>query len=281
MSGRPSARIFSLAALTAAILSIAGCYGQTDLATHVAQDAATLNARGTANNGPANVYYEYWKTSTPQTKLQTAPKTIPGGASGPFDQRVTGLDDQTAYSFRLCGGDQSNSGPAVCAQARSFITGSASVRVYGSTQPAPFGENSINQIDVNVASGPPGGSPLGRFYALWRYGGPGGPPGGIALNLGSQTTDNITCLNVEGNVAMIGYRQIPPNPDSVPIKNVLHALVVDGGPSGSGLDRISAGATDDDEDPNDCTIPANAESSGYPLRSGEASVSEVEATSPD
>jgi hypothetical protein len=271
----------SVAALTAAILGVTGCYGQTDLATHIASGAATLNARGTANNGPADVYYEYWKSSTPQTKLQTPTKTIPGGASGRFDQRVTGLADQTAYSFRLCGGDQSNSGPAVCAQTRSFITGSAFVQVFGSTQPAPFGEDSINQIDVNAASGPPGGSPLGRFFAVWRYGGPGGPPGGIALNLGSRTTDNITCLNVEGNVAMIGYRQIPPNPDSVPIKNVLHALVVDGGPSGSGLDRISAGATVTDEDPNDCTIPADAESRGHPLRSGEASVSAVEAPSPD
>jgi hypothetical protein len=280
MSGRPSARIFSLAALTAAILGVAGCYGQTDLATHIASDAATLNARGAANNGPADVYYEYWKTSAPGTKLHTATKTIPSGASGPFAQRATGLDDQTAYSFRLCGNDQSSSGSPVCAQTRSFFTGLSSVQAYGRTF-SPFGENGSDGIDVNVVAAPPGGSPSGRVFSRWISGGPGGPPGGVAFFLGSTTTDNVTCVNVQGNVAVIGYRQVPPFPDSVPIKSVMHAYVIDGGPAGAGQDRFGASPTLDDEDPNDCTIPADLESFTVPLRKGEAAVSEVEATAPD
>ena len=262
-----------MAALTAAILGVAGCYGQTDLATHVATDAATLNARGTANNGPTDVYYEYWKTATPGTKLQTPTKTIPGGASGPFDQRVSGLADQAPYSFRLCGKDRGASGAPVCAQTQSFITGAASVQAYGRTSPAPQPEAFLTGIDVNVAAGAPGGAPLGRFFAVAHNNGPGGPPGGFALEVGSRTTDNITCLNVQGNVAVIGYRQIPPNPDDVPVKNVMHALVIDGGPPGAGRDRILAGPTFNDEDPNDCTIPANPASQTVPLRNGEASVS--------
>jgi hypothetical protein len=280
MSARPSARIFSVAALTAAILGVTGCYGQTDLATHIGIDAATLNARGAANKGPADVYFEYWKSSTPQTKLQTPTKTIPGGVSGPFAQQVSGLDDQTAYSFRLCGGEQSNSGPPVCAQTRSFFTGLSSVQAYGGTY-SPFGEDGSDEIDVNVVAAPPGGSASGRVFSRWHSGGPGGPPGGNSLILGSTTTDNVTCVNVQGNVAVIGYRQVPPFPDSVPIKSVMHAYVVDGGPAGAGQDRFRAAPTLEDEDPNDCTIPANVESLTVPLRQGEAAVSEVEATSPD
>jgi hypothetical protein len=269
----------SVAALTAAILGIAGCYGQTDLASQVGQHDAHLNARGAANTGPASFFFEYWKDSTPQTKLQTPPQAVPGGASGRFGKDINGLDGNTAYSFRLCGKDQSISGDPVCAQTRSFITGSASVQAYGRTSPSPIGEAFMTNIDVNVAAGPLGGSPLGRFYALWVFNGPGGPVGGAALPVGSKTTDNITCLNVQGNVAMIGYRQIPPNSDDVPIKNVLHALVVDGGPAGAGQDRFIATPTFADEDPNDCTIPADVEAATVPLRNGEASVSRTTSTS--
>lgn len=261
-----------MAAVTAAILGIAGCYGQTDLASHVSPNGATLNARGTANNGPTDVFFEYWKDSTPQTKLTTPAKTAPSGASGPFAQDVGGLDNGTRYSFRLCGKDQGASGDPVCAQTRSFITGAASVKVVGGTWPAPYTEAYLTDIDVNVAAGPPGGTPLGRFYAFWHWNGPGGPYG-FALNAGSNTTDNITCLNVQGNVAMIGYRQIPPYPYTLPPKNVMHAIVIDGGPAGAGRDRIGAAPTFADEDPNDCTIPSNPEAQTVPLRHGEASVS--------
>jgi hypothetical protein len=254
----------SVAALTAAILGIAGCYGQTDLATHVGHGAATLNARGSANNGPASAYFEYWKDSAPANKLQTVARTIPDGARGPLAERVTGLADSTHYSYRLCGQD-AGVGP-VCAQTRSFITGAASVQAYGATY-SPYGENGLSNIDVNVAAGP-----AGRVFAHWYFGGPGGPYG-LAFDLGSTTTDNVTCVKVQGNVAMIEYRQVPPFPDTVPLKNVMYLLVVDGGPPGSGQDRIGTGPTFVEVDPNDCSIPADVEANTVPLRRGEASVS--------
>lgn len=281
MSGRPSARIFSVAALTAAILSIAGCYGQTDLATHIAQDAATLNARGTANNGPADVYYEYWKTSAPQTKLQTATKTIRGGASGPFDQRVTGLDDQTAYSFRLCGSDQSGSGPAVCAQTRSFFTGLSSVQAFGDTHNPPATRD-YERIHVNVVAAPPGGEPSGRvFFGWYIHESTTAYPGGIFFDAGSETEDNVTCVNVQGNVAAVGFRQIPPWPDIAPFSDQQIVYVVDGGPAGAAGDRFYGSLDFDDRDPSDCTIPANIDSIGQAITHGETAVSEVAATSPD
>src|SRR3954451_14406476 len=129
MSGRPSARILSVAALTAAILGVTGCYGQTDLATHIGPTSATLNARGAANSGPVEPYFEYWKTATPQATIQTPIRIIGPGAKGPFAEPVRSLTNHTQYSFRLCGSDSSTGGRAVCAQTRSFITGLASVQV--------------------------------------------------------------------------------------------------------------------------------------------------------
>jgi hypothetical protein len=271
MSGRPSARIFSAAPLIGAILCVAvlaGCYGQTDLATQVDSTSATLNARGAATNGPASAYFEYWKDATPQTKLQTAPKSIPAGASGPFSQRATGLTSYTHYSYRLCGSDQG--GSPVCAQTRSFLTGGISIQAYGDTA-SPYGYNGWDRIDVNVAATATGASPIGRVFARF-YNAETGPPGGIALETGSTTEDNVTCVNVQGNVAVIGYRQVPPYPDDIPLGNNAFAYLVDGGPAGSGKDRFSAGPTFEERDPADCSVPADT-SSLTPLRKGELSIS--------
>jgi hypothetical protein len=77
----------SVAALTAAILGVTGCYGQTDLATNSGPTSATLNARGTANSGPVVPYFEYWKTATPRAKLQTPIRIIAPGATARSQRR--------------------------------------------------------------------------------------------------------------------------------------------------------------------------------------------------
>jgi hypothetical protein len=250
---------------------LAGCYGQTDLATRIDPTSATLNARGAADNGPAHAYFEYWKSTTPGNKLQTPTKAIPAGASGPFDQRATQLTPDTWYSFRLCGADQGKS-PA-CAQTRSFFTGRSSIQAYGQTD-SPYGYNGWDRIYVNVVAAPPGGSPSGRVFARW-YNAEAGPPGGVSLETGSNTEDNVTCVLIQGNVAVIGYRQVPPFPDDIPVSNQGFAYVVDGGPAGSGRDRFEAGPLFQDRDPNDCQPPANNPDSLTPLRKGEAAVSAI------
>jgi hypothetical protein len=260
-------------ALLAAI-ALAGCYGETDLATNIDENAATLNSRGTTNNGPANAFFEYWKTATPGTKLTTPAKAIPGGVSGPFSQRVSGLDPHTSYSFRLCGADQSSGGSPVCAQTRSFITGRASVQAYGDTF-APYGENGWDRIDVNVAAGPAGGNPIGRVSARF-YNAEVGPPGGVAFPIGSATEENVTCIAVQGNVAVVGFLQIPSWEGVAPYSDQQFAYIVDGGPAGSGQDRFAATLNTEDRDPTDCTIPANP-AANSPLRKGEAAVSGAQA----
>jgi hypothetical protein len=250
---------------------LTGCYGQTDLATRIDRTSATLNARGTANSGAADAYFEYWKTAMPGNKLQTPTKGIPGGASGPFDQRATDLTPDTWYSFRLCGADQGKS--PVCAQTRSFFTGRSSIQAYGQTD-SPYGDNGWDRIYVNVVAAPPGGTPSGRVLARF-YNAEAGPPGGVSLETGSTTEDNVTCVLIQGNLAVIGYRQVPPFPDDIPVSNQAFAYVVDGGPAGSGRDRFEAGPLFQDRDPNDCQPPANDPESLTPLRRGEAAISAI------
>lgn len=280
MSGRPSARIFSLAALTAAILGVAGCYGQTDLATHIGQTSATLNARGTANNGPADVYFEYWQAATPQNKLRTPTKTIPGGAHGPVEQHVTGLFDRNGYEYRICGHDTSG-GPTACAQTRYFFTGISTVQAYGDTfDPSDY--TGYERIYVNVVAAPPNGTPSGRaFYTFFDNHSTTAYPGGISFDFGSGAQENVTCVNVQGNIAVVGLRQIPPYPDYIPFSNQQFAYIVDGGPAGAGKDRFGGTVAfkSDARDPSDCSIPANINSMPL-LTHGDAAVSQVEPSPP-
>jgi hypothetical protein len=115
---------FSTVAVALAFAGL-GCYGQTDPATDVHPNGATLQARGTADNGPASSYFEYWKSSAPAQKTRTAIKQAPAGASGPISAQLQFLTQNTSYSFRVCGWDGQEPEPPAsvkCAQTRTFAT---------------------------------------------------------------------------------------------------------------------------------------------------------------
>ncbi|MGC1813244.1 MAG: hypothetical protein WA696_03775 [Solirubrobacterales bacterium] len=86
-------------------------------------ESAQLNFHGTANNGPASTYFEYWKSADPANKLTTPVRNWPAGASAPFGELVQHLSPSTAYSFRLCGNDQGKS--PICVTTKQFTTGVA------------------------------------------------------------------------------------------------------------------------------------------------------------
>ncbi len=69
------------------VVALAGCYASTEPATNVGPEAATLNARGTANNGPARSHFEFWMTGSTRVSW-TDDQRWPAGASGPFSQRA-------------------------------------------------------------------------------------------------------------------------------------------------------------------------------------------------
>jgi hypothetical protein len=176
-------------------LVLVGCYGQTKPATHLAPNGAWLEADGTADNGPAYTYFEFWKTSEPSHKTQTVTRNWPATASHAFHEEVPltlssdltlsrGLTYGTSYSYRLCGGDQGQ--PAKCAQTQSFTT--------------PVGDS----VDGYFAFGYRNSDPK-WFFNAWS-GAAGQSPDGkvIQSDLFNTFDGHVTCLAVNGNRAAIG-----------------------------------------------------------------------------
>ena len=209
MRGRPVA----VASALIAGLALAGCYGSTEPATEIGPESARLNARGTTNNGPATSYFEYWLTGSSQVR-RTPAVSWPGGISGPFWQRVSGLAASASYSFRMCGAD-SGATSYVCAQTRTFTTTRA---LEDSVEGSFFSlaDPKVTWI-VDAASGPSGDNPHGTFELAERSG----------LGTTVQFTGRVVCLHVDGREATIralGERTTNP-PDSTDTVTLLVSLV--------------------------------------------------------
>jgi hypothetical protein len=224
-------RRVAIALAAAAVLP--GCYGSTEYVTKLDLTSATLNGHGTTDDGAAGVYFEYWPTDTPAAKQTTQAETVPGGVTGPFSQSVAGLEEDTSYSYRLCGADEGE--PAVCAQTRTFVTGRSSVRATGEV-PVPYGETGWTSIDLTAFAAPQGEAPDGRAFSV-IYNAEAGPPGGISLPVGSRELPNISCVVIRGNRAVVGFVQKPSWGDNPPTDQQ-YAYLLDGGPNGSG-DRFA------------------------------------------
>jgi hypothetical protein len=208
-------RLSALAAL--ALVSLAGCYASTEPATNVGPETATLNARGTANNGPASSSFAYWISGTTGRVRGTDERHWPAGASGPFSEKIKGLYASKQYSFRLCGSDDSG-GLDACAQTRTFTTRPAvddSVVGEWGSSPHFYGT-------IDAHSGPSGQSPRGK---IWRFSGVGNSP--------SLFEGFVICVAVSGDraaVGAVGHETVQDPPNWHPA--TLLATVVDGGPSG-------------------------------------------------
>jgi hypothetical protein len=172
----------------ATLVAVSGCYGSTEPASEIGPESARLNAKGTANNGEAQTYFEYRLTGSAREPLRTSARTWPAGASGPFSEVAKGLAASTSYSFRVCGNDPGRSG-TICAQTRSFTTKPP-------VEDAVMGSISVLDIatlTVNAHSTATGSSPRGT----------------VDLCCGDPFSDvsyhgTVTCLAVNGNRAAIG-----------------------------------------------------------------------------
>jgi hypothetical protein len=193
----------------------------------VGAETATLNARGTANNGPAHSYFEYWVNGGSNHRATTT-RNWPAGASGPFDEVVNGLYAGKTYLFRVCGRDDSNAF-YTCAQTRQFTT-SAPVQdsVVGSWGFSPHFNGG-----VDAHSGPAGQNAQGRVSLRWSF----------ATFIG-----DVTCLRVDGYRATVGA--VGHTYESEDAKETLVLTVVDGGPSGT--DSIYPDITEGSTSPPSC-----------------------------
>jgi hypothetical protein len=177
----------------AATLLIVGCTGSTEPASNIKADSVRLNAKGTANNGPAYSYFEYWKTSAPATKTQTVTRHWQAGTSGPFGEGVTGLSADTDYSFRVCGNDEGQS--AVCAQTLAFKTAPDHDSVHGVLD-IHAGMAGFHHITADASSGPHGENPTGTVTF-------------------DGTTYPVTCLKIDTASGFAGPRSAVGYSDTV------------------------------------------------------------------
>jgi hypothetical protein len=170
-------------------LALAGCYGNTEPATNVRPNGATLNAWGTADKGPAYSYFEFWRAADPSRKVQSPTWHWPANASGHYsyaiDPHGVGIDpllQNTSYEFRVCGNEEGKD--AVCVPSRSFTTPRGDA-IDGKATFSP----TDTELTVDAWSGPGGESPQGHFSFLDHQQGFSG---------------DVTCLSVHGNSAAVG-----------------------------------------------------------------------------
>jgi hypothetical protein len=182
---------YLVAALAAAVV-LAGCYGSTEPATDIGPDHATFHGRGTANQGPVHVYFEFWPTAHPTEVSTTLGEDVPDGASGPVSEPhfpfPLGLQAATEYAFRMCGKDRATPN-GVCAQTLRFTT----TRPEGdfvaggfSTQIGGVGHSG----GVGARNGAAGGNPSGELNL----------PG----DFGNTFSGDVSCLIVRGHDAVVG-----------------------------------------------------------------------------
>jgi hypothetical protein len=174
-----------------ASLALSGCYGSTEPATDIGEDRATLRGQGTANDGPAFSYFEYWAEGDPlpgHARQRTPTRSWPAGAQGPIAERVSDLLVASRYSFRLCGADQGET--PVCAQTRTFSTPAlAGDYVTGSFAGSEPLTQSPYTVRFNARSAPDGSNARGTVRFTFA---------------GQTRTDRVTCLRIGATFADVG-----------------------------------------------------------------------------
>ena len=243
-------------------LALVGCYGSTEPATEVERESARLNARGTANSGPASSVFEYWPTGRQNLTRRTGRVEWPAGASGPISQVLRELRPGTPYSFRLCGADQGRED--VCAQTRSFTTDDA---VEDSARGSYF-FSSQTSGGVSATSGPSGENPTGTLRLTSSC--------GLSCSQFNYT-GTVTCLAVDGLRAAIGAvgtrRETPGNE----IRNAVGLMtVVDGGLEGP--DTLNHRWETDTTTPPDCENASFANQFNFDQNLGQFTVIDAPAS---
>ncbi len=258
-----------VAAVGAGVALLAAGCGQTDYATQVTEDSAQLNGTITTltENVTTTAWFEYWPTANSAAKQQTPDQDIT--SAGPISDDVSGLANHTEYQYRLCGTEDDSE--VVCAQTRRFTTGRDTVQAYGDTEiigNAIDGRHWFEGLDFDVVAGPTGVSGPAFATSFFSAGTPI-----VSVPLGSHTAPNVTCFEVNGNVAVIGLN----NPERSNAQQSF-VMLVDGGGLGSGQDAVVSSINDWPPHPEPDRIPSDCspiQKTVMHLTSGEIVVNEA------
>jgi hypothetical protein len=250
----------------AAVALLAGGCGQTDYATQVTSTGAHLNATITTLNdqAPTTGWFEYWPTSAPSSSHATTHRNVT--STGPFSEGIGSLANHSEYQYRFCG-SEGGSDP-VCAQTHRFTTGRTTVQAYGETQHSNPNAPSVSyqsDLDFDLVEDPGGVS--GPAFVIAHY---AGGFGQLHFSLGSHTAPEITCFNVDENVAVVGLHNTSGT-------NSLQSFVqlTDGGPLASGQDMVSVLLSDVGGNPHREPTDCSPLSGGLPLQSGEIVINDA------
>jgi len=221
-----------------AVAALAGCYGSTEPATNVGIDSATLNGHGTADNGPAHSYFEYWLPGS-ENRSGAGGHDWPAGASGPIIDKVTGLAANSTYNFRLCGWDVTSEGggPTHCAQTLSFKT---KPPVEDSVK-GHLNAGCCSGLSVDAASGPNGSNPRGSVFSH-RQSSMEPPPG-------YDFSGVVTCLAVNGSRAAVGAVGKWTHGQDPPTNGTFLVMIVDGRAQEDTYNEVQTGGST----PPNCT----------------------------
>lgn len=115
------ARVRVAAALTVAVLLLAGCTGWSTPPTDVTDTTATLHGQALCaaetSDNPCTYWFQYWaegSTTVLSTPRRDANLNTDGGFAD-VKQEITGLTPDTIYHAQLCGyGDRNVAQPGVC-----------------------------------------------------------------------------------------------------------------------------------------------------------------------
>jgi hypothetical protein len=174
---------------------VAGCYGSTEPATDVGIDSATLNGQGTANNGRAHAYFQYWLTGSERDHLGAGGIDAPAGAHGPISAKAANLAAGSSYSFKICGwdvGSDGSGGPEACAQTRTFTT---KPPVEDALRGGSWA-GCCSRLDIDAKSAPNGTNPRGSVR-WFRHSSSSPDPGRLFNGI-------VTCLAIDGSRAAVG-----------------------------------------------------------------------------
>jgi len=173
-----------------AALTLSGCVGFTDPATHITQTSAWLEAHGRSDDYPAKFYFRYANSEAdlPTAAAQRTPtRTVPAhrpasGDYGYFHEGVSDLSPGRVYYYELCGADDRPGAQEMCGGRQHFFT---EVSPGQDFVEARFFEpdNPFVNYWVKAASGPAGQNPDGQAFVAGR-----------AFVQGEQ---RVTCLRVE------------------------------------------------------------------------------------
>ena len=264
-----SSRLLVAAALLG-IACVSGCAGQTDFATSIGDTSATFHGRGTTGGNGTSVYFEYWKTSTPAVKQETTHRAIPANVSGAFREGVSGLEQGTQYSYRLCGAEGGN---PICAQTRTLVPGRDNVQATGATAQSQSTSLHWDRIDINASSDPNGANPSGRaFVRSWAG-------NSVIAESGSTSQDTVACVRVvpdpnsDALLAVVGFTGGP-----FPV----FAFMKDAGaPPSNGGDRFFALPVTGSQSVTDCSSSDILQAqTGQGLTQGDVAISDNLGTQP-